>query len=49
MLTMHGALHPKTDTTVHRKNEERGLISISDCVNGEQRSLNYYVSKDNRK
>ena len=41
-LTMHGALHPKANFTrmyMKRKIGRRGLTSISDYANGEQRSI----------
>ena len=47
-LTMHGALHPKANVSrlyMKRKIGGRGLISISDCVYGEQRSIKYYIAK----
>ena len=47
-LTMHGALHTKANVSrlyMKRKSGGRGLIGISDCVNGEQRSIKYYIAK----
>ena len=47
-LTMYGALHPKANITrlyMKRKIGGRGLISISDCVNGEQRTVQCYIAK----
>ncbi len=45
-LTMYGAMHPKSDVDrlyVKRKEGGRGLISVEQCVRGEENSLGFYV------
>ena len=51
-MTMHGALHPKSDVDrlyIKRKEGGRGLISVERCVSDEENSLGFYVanSEDN--
>ena len=46
MLTISGALHPKSDVDrlyILRKEGGRGLISIEDCVELAKRGLEVYV------
>jgi hypothetical protein len=46
-LTMYGAMHPKSDVDrlyVKRKEGGRGLISVEQCVRGEENSLGFYVA-----
>ena len=46
-LTMYGAVHPKIDTNriyMKRKEGGRGLISVEQCVKGEENSLGFYVA-----
>ena len=46
MFTIYGALHPKSDVDrlyIPRKEGERGLISIEDCVELAIRDLEVYV------
>ncbi len=46
-LTMYGAMHPKSDADrlyVKRKEGGRGLISVEQCVRGEENSLGFYVA-----
>ena len=46
MLTIYGALHPKSDVDrlyIPRKEGGRGLISIEDCVELATRGLEVYV------
>ena len=45
-MTMYGAFHPKSDVDrLYLKRHEggRGLISIEQCVRGEENSLGLYV------
>lgn len=46
-LTMHGAMHPKSDVDrlyVKRCDGGRGLISVEECVKGEENNLGFYVA-----
>jgi hypothetical protein len=46
-LTMYGAMHPKSDVDrlyVKRKEGGRGLISVEQCVRGEENSLGFYLA-----
>ena len=43
-LTMYGAIHPKSDINkiyMKRKEGGRGLISVEQCVKGEENSLGF--------
>ena len=49
-LTIHGALHPKSDIDrlyLKRKHGGRGLISIETCVRSEENNLGLYVRESN--
>ena len=46
MLTMYGAMHPKSDVDrlyIKRKEGGRGLSSVEYAVRGEENSLGQYV------
>ena len=46
-LTMYGAIHPKSDVDrlyMIRKEGGHGLISVEQCVKGEENSLGFYVA-----
>ena len=50
ILTMHGAFHQKSDVDrlyLKRKDGERGLISVFDCVKLEEENLLKYVTDRN--
>ena len=45
-MTMHGALHPKSDTDrvyLSREMGGRGLISCEGCIRMEENNLGWYV------
>ena len=45
-MTMHGALHPKSDVDriyVSRKMGGRGLVSCEGCIRMEENNLGWYV------
>ena len=47
-FTIYGGLHPKSDVGrlyIPRKDGERGLIAIADCVELAVRSLEMYLWK----
>ena len=44
---MYGAMHPKSDVDrlyMRRKEGGCGLISVEQCVKGEENSLGFYVA-----
>ena len=46
-MTMHGALHPKSDVDrlyIKRKEGDRGLMSVERCVREEENSMGFYVA-----
>ena len=46
IMTIHGALHPKSDVDricVPRGKGDRGLISCDGCIRGEENSLEWYI------
>ena len=46
-LTMYGAMHPKSDVGrlyMKRKEGVRGLISVEQCIKGEENSLGFNVA-----
>ena len=48
LLTIHGALHPKSNVSclyVPRREGGRGLISVEDAINTEERNINVYISQ----
>lgn len=50
LLTMHGALHPKSNVCriyMPRKDGGRGLLNVEETVNLEISGLNYYISNSN--
>ena len=49
-LTMYGAFHPKGDIDrlyIKRKEGDRGLISIENCVRSEENNLGLYIRDSN--
>ena len=52
MMTLHGALHPKTGVDrlyLPRQNGGRGLISCEMCVKAEENNLAWYVNNSNER
>ena len=48
LLTMYRSLHPKADVDRlywKRNNDEKGLISVQECVRIEKTSLGFYLKK----
>ena len=48
LLTIHGALHPRSNVSrlyLPRREGGRGLISVEDAINIEERNINVYVCK----
>ena len=46
LLTIHGALHPRSNVSrlyLPRREGGRGLISVEDAINIEERNINVYV------
>ena len=46
LLTIHGALHPRSNVSrlyLPRREGGRGLISVEDAINFEERNINVYV------
>ena len=49
-MTMHGALHPKSDVDrvyLSRELGERGLISFKKCIRMKENNLGWYVKNSN--
>ena len=52
MMTLHGALHPKSDVDrlyLSRQKGGRGLISCEMCVKAEENNLAWYVNNSNER
>ena len=48
LLTIHGALHPRSNVGrlyLPRREGGRGLISVEDAINIEERNINVYISQ----
>ena len=48
LLTIHGALHPRSSVSrlyLPRREGGRGLISVEDAINIEERNINVYISQ----
>jgi len=48
LLTINGALHPRSRVSrlyLPRREEGRGLISVEDAINTEERNINAYISQ----
>ena len=48
LLTIHGALHPRSNVSrlyLPRREVGRGLISVEDAINTEERNINVYISQ----
>ena len=46
LLTIHGALHPRSNVSrlyLPRREGGRGIISVKDAINIEERNINVYV------
>ena len=50
VMTMHGALHPRSDINrlyMPREKGGRGLISCERCIRSEENSVGWYVKNSN--
>ena len=48
LLTIHGALHPRSNVSclyLPRREGGRGLISVEEAINTEERYINVYISQ----
>ena len=48
LLTIHGALHPRSNVNrlyLPRREGGRGLTSVEDAINTEERNINVYISQ----